>query len=136
MAAPSWPKWKELMQRDLASQVERALAQGEMTQRDLEDFTVQSMGQRLAFMPGSQVTAPMLAEALLSRELPPESPIALIETYLTAAMVGDSPQMAQVVEAGLEMSPASEMDEEQLVSLSPVERLQRIVASMAMAEVA
>ncbi|EPQ6932551.1 hypothetical protein ACUVZD_000194 [Pseudomonas aeruginosa] len=131
MERPSWGRWKELLQRDLAAQLERALSQGLMRPSDLEEFAAQSLGRSsLAFMPGSQMTPAMLAELLLARDLSPESPAALIESWLYAAMNGDSAQMAQIVEAALERYPQDEMDIEKLISLSPVERLQRLEAAM------
>lgn len=132
MARPSWSKWKELLQRDLAAQLERALNQGLMLQSDLEEFAAQSLGRSvLAFLPGSQLTPAMLAEAMLTRDLVPDSPLALIESYLYAAMNADASQMAQIVEAALERYPKGEMDVEKLATLSPVERLQRLDAALA-----
>ncbi len=39
---PTWPAWKELMQRDIATQTERALSQGLMTLSELEEFAQHS----------------------------------------------------------------------------------------------
>lgn len=55
MERPSWGRWKELLQRDLAAQLERALSQGLMRPSDLEEFAAQSLGRSsLAFMPGAR----------------------------------------------------------------------------------
>lgn len=129
---PTWHRWKDLLERDLAAQLDRALSRGELRQEELDEMArLVLTGSELSFLPGVRVTPAMFASALLSREIPPGSPLALIEEYLTAAMNQDSQKVSQIVAAAEAEFPADDLDDEALLSLSPVERIQRVQALLA-----
>jgi len=92
------------------------------------DDTERARRIRPAFLPGSQLTPGMFAEMILARELPPESPVSLIESFLMAAMSEDTAQIRQISDAAAQRYPATELNVEELLMQSPVERLQRIQA--------
>lgn len=129
---PTWHRWKDLMQRDLASQMERALRAGEIRQSELDEMAAQVLTEsELSFLPGVSVTPAMFAAALFSRDVPAGTPMAMIEEYLNAAMNQDSHRVSQIVDAAEIEHPAQELDDEQLLTLAPVERVQRLQALLA-----
>lgn len=128
---PTWHRWKDLMQRDLASQLERALNSGELRQAELDELARQMLADsELSFLPGVSVTPAMFAEAMFSRDVTPGTPIAMIEEFLNAAMNQDAHRVAQIVEAAEAEYPPEELSEEMLLTLAPVERLQRLQSLM------
>lgn len=129
---PTWHRWKDLMQRDLASQLERALSAGEIRQAELDEIATQVLTEsELSFLPGVSVTPAMFAEALFSRDVPAGTPLAMIEDFLNAAMNQDSHRVSQIVEAAEIEHPAQDLDDEKLLTLAPVERVLRLQALLA-----
>lgn len=129
---PTWHRWKDLMQRDLASQLERALSAGEIRQAELDEMASQMLTEsELSFLPSVSVTPAMFSAALFNRDVPAGTPLAMIEEYLNAAMIQDAHRVSQIVEAAEAEYPAEELDEDKLLTLAPVERVMRLQSLLA-----